>query len=465
MGSIIYDYLQNSVFFSEHELDSAFASLSDNELTKELDRYREFILTSEGALQDEATELNGAFKVFTAMHEIDLHLLRQCAWYVHHFIVDDPLFRLTAPKSNAQAPLEAMLGLRPSPSIDREQVVDVLVKLKALVPMITANYVKLLPVSRLFEPPRQLPITYSSTGFADALPADLMAWFCERATVLPVRTHERGLIVPSTEHALEPTRMIAIEFGRDKADYPFIYQLLEQEIVDVDEATHIARFVMTLPNEPPDKERFDAWVLQSVHQSARAIYMRLLHENALAANLQAEYLTQSSFAAQVMSRGSSPDISIARHTANTLMTLNLAFAEDTDPETLMRVRQDDGEAFENFRVALEKHFREIQLEPDPSKASMKAQHAVHELEAVQLSAVAQQIRDLQRRATIEGAIGAAGLTASFLTGGLSLIATAVAAARGLQSWNEYRTQVRHHPAFFLWKILRSDARKARGLAE
>jgi hypothetical protein len=453
MGSLVYDFLHESVLFDPGSIETAFASLSETDLQLALREYREFVLDSAAALEAEARELEGAFKVFTSIGSIDVAMLRQCAWYVSHFVVDDPLFRLSAPRADAQEPLEQFLGLKSSASVDRQGLVDVLRDLRAITPMVAANYVKFLPVSRLFEVPRQLPITYSPTGFVEALPAELMGWLRERASVRKVELAGDHMVIPLTNDTLEPCRIIAIQFGSDPGDLPFIFQLFQQRILGLDEATGTARFAMTLPDTPPDVAGFDAWVKQSINQAARSLFMRLMHENAVAYRLGAEYLTTSGFAAELMQQGTSPDPDIRRHTANTLLNLEVPFAPDASIERLMDIRVSDGEAFQDFRIALEKQFRELQLTTDADELRLKAGHAVHELTEVQLRAVTTQVRRLAENSALDGVIGAAGLGASFLTGGLSLVATAIAGARGLRSWHEYQTSIRQNPAFFLWRVL------------
>jgi len=59
--------------------------------------------------------------------------------------------------------------------------------------------------------------------------------------------------------------------------------------------------------------------------------------------------------------------------------MELPFIDNVDLETLMRVRTDEGQAFENFRLALDKQLRDLRLESDPEKLKLKAENAMHEL--------------------------------------------------------------------------------------
>jgi len=53
----------------------------------------------------------------------------------------------------------------------------------------------------------------------------------------------------------------------------------------------------------------------------------------------------------------------------------------------MDIRNNDGEAFQNFRMELEKHLRELRLENDPENLKLKRENLVHELTEVQVHAV------------------------------------------------------------------------------
>jgi hypothetical protein len=51
----------------------------------------------------------------------------------------------------------------------------------------------------------------------------------------------------------------------------------------------------------------------------------------------------------------------------------------------LRVRTDDGEAFQTFRLELEKQLRDLRLIKDPEQLRIKAENAMHELCEVQLN--------------------------------------------------------------------------------
>jgi hypothetical protein len=380
---------------------------------------------------------------------------------VNQFVVRDPLYEFGSPKSAAQEPMEQLLGLKTKSGFDRAALVSTIRLLKNLTSAVAANYVKLLPVSRFFESPKEVPITFSATGFADALPSPLMEWFRKKARLLELGMMNGQMVAryPSAKE-LAPRRGIAIEFGEPGDGGVFPFHLMKMEVLDMDEATGIVHFLNTLPEEPPTAAEFTAWVNQSIHQAARRFYHEVTTQAMLAAQYDAAYLTRSRVTADLLGLEQRASQDIPVHTANAIVSLDVPFAEGADLSTLMRIRQDDGEAFQAFREALEQKLREVQLEQDPERARVKAEHAVHELATVQAAAVARSVGALRKKGLLEGAIALAGLLAAVSTNGLSLLATAHAALSGWKTLEDYRTKVRESPAYFLWKVKKNI--KARG---
>jgi hypothetical protein len=182
-----------------------------------------------------------------------------------------------------------------------------------------------------------------------------------------------------------------------------------------------------------------------------------MSEAQLAENLGATYLTESPLVAELLSLEQPQDPDIAVHTANTVMSMQVPFVSGVDSATLMRVRQDDGEAFQAFREALEQRLKEIQLERDPETAATMARHVVHELTTVQVPAIERKVRALRAKGLLEGGLAFAGLVGAVATVGASLIATAMAVLAGAKTIADYRMNIRENPAYFLWKV--SNAKK------
>lgn len=459
MGSKIFDFLHSSVLFDAKSLQSNFQKFADSQLRDEVARYREFVDANLDDLRAEISSTSGGFKLLADGGHVNVDLLKQCAWYAHQFVVHDPLYELSATRPALQRPMEQLVGLKPSDAFDRARLIERIRMMQSLTPMVATDYVKFLPISRLFEPPKQIPLTYSATGFSDALPPALLDWVKRHAQIDEVKVLDGKYMGFRPKGQLRPVRHIGLQFERSDAHAPMIFTLTENEIRKLDPQTGEFEMFSTVPDTPPARRNFDVWVDQSMNSAAYHTVRRILLENMIAIECGATYLTASDFTAGVMQHGGGIDRDVQRHAIQALLALDVPFAADADITTLMELRRDEGEAFELFRVELERQFRAIQLESDPARAQTMARHAAHEIEAVGVAAVANKVRALKARGRIESAIGIAGLVGSVLSGGWSLLATAGAALAGAKTAHEYWSGRSEHPAFFMWRVKDASAKR------
>jgi len=107
--------------------------------------------------------------------------------------------------------------------------------------------------------------------------------------------------------------------------------------------------------------------------------------------------------------------------------------------------------FHNFRTELDKQLRYLRTIDDPEQASRKAKDAVHELTEVQIRDINNKLASLKEKMLFRAPLAIAGLLAAVQMSGISLLATATAVVEPVL---EYRKEIKRHPAFFLWKILK-----------
>jgi hypothetical protein len=238
-----------------------------------------------------------------------------------------------------------------------------------------------------------------------------------------------------------------------------VYFLTEQEVLSVDEKTGLFEMRQWLPDEPPDQETFDRWVFQSVNQAAATLHRRILNENVLAAQFGAAYVTQSLFVFDLMEQSLPVSPNIQTSTANTFLNLELPFLDKVDIATLMKIRTEDGDAFQNFRLELEKQFRDLRLVTDPEQLQRKTENVLHELGAYQLNQVRQKVEQLKRRLLTDVTIGVGGFAGSFQSKTLGIATMAVALLQGYKAIDEYWNQRKQNPAYFLWKVLKDSQKK------
>jgi hypothetical protein len=233
----------------------------------------------------------------------------------------------------------------------------------------------------------------------------------------------------------------------------FGYNLAVQKVVSWNRESGQAQFAMRMPNTPPSRETFDAWVSQSINSSARMHFEILNRDIRWSARFGSQYMTRSQFAASVLeSTGEVSSSSITSSTASGWLNLKLPTFDSVSMGRLMAARSDE-EAFRRFRLQLEKHFRELRLETDPEKRRQKTENAMHELVDIQLTEVDSAIRRLKRKGVLSGLGAVASLAAATATSGASLIATICAAYAGYKTVEEYRISAKESPAYVLWQTL------------
>ena len=87
--------------------------------------------------------------------------------------------------------------------------------------------------------------------------------------------------------------------------------------------------------------------------------------------------------------------------------MDLPLLADLDVENLMKVREEDGEAFANFRFALDHKLSSLREISDMQTAKRMAKEAVAELTEVQFHDVRQKVRSLREKMGISAVLSVA----------------------------------------------------------
>jgi hypothetical protein len=461
MGTVTFYFLVDSFLFKNNLVQTRYANIPDKEILNELTRYRQFCIEHLDELQQEVKE-NDSLRIFSGMEMPTIALLKQSAFYVGQYIIDDPIFKLTSPSRDVDKAVNEFLKVE-TQKIDRDRLSNAAIYMKNLASMVIANYVKFLPVSYLFEPSEEIPILTSDCGFSDSLPESLINFFAKNAIIESVdivgsSNTSRFINLKSPE----PCREIMIQF-KNHVNTGYGYVLFETIPFQESQVNAESEWGMYLPNEAPNIEEFEAWVNQSFYLSSKNLYQNVLKKNIFATELGAYYLSESQFVFDLLSQHFPlRETSIKQSTTNILMSLDkLPFLEDIDIPTLMSVRMDYGDEFQNFRLNLEKHLREFRLVKSPDELKIKVENALHEIYEVQVSEINSRLRQIKRTALITDSIILLGsLIGAFQTGDGSIPALGIAAtaARGLKPFVEYDNEICQNPAFFIWKALDESKR-------
>ena len=451
MGSVTYNFLADSLFFHTNSIKNNFAKESEARIEDELQAYRKHCIDNYENLISEIVERDSFLKVFSSSEEMPINLLKQTALYVDQFIVQDPLFNFTDIKSDITNVTAKYLGYQNDAKVDRKKLQKASVFLKEITPMIAGNFVKIFPLSYHFEGPKQIPFNLPKDNYNDALPKEIMDFFRQHVSVRSMEKMKSGgwQVI---EDNVYPCRSIVIDFKESNFKSSMIYHLFEMEILEFNEETGLATFRQTLPDVPPEIDNFNTWVNQSINSASKAFFDKIFKENFISSSLNSTYLCDNNFTSNLISSNFIAKETIQTHAANRIINFELPFLETLDIEKLMNVRENDADVFTNFRLELEKQFRELRLINDPRLLKQKTENIFHELNDVQVQKIKQKVNHINKQVIVNSIVGMGGLAGSFTTGGYSLLATALAFGKGYKDYAEYKEKVKENPSYLLWKI-------------
>jgi hypothetical protein len=446
VGSLLYDFLNESVLYQESSLSDNYRTLSEAELRAELEKYRTYVVSNIGELLEEIAESQGGIQLYSPNAINDIPSLTQFAFYLDRIVLPDPIFPFTEPRSDIADSFKKFMGGEEEDHVNREELAAAVRLVRQVTPMAAFGYLKFFPASLFVERPREIPIVSPVAELKLVMPAETLDVYLNSVKVRLLRKEGHSFF---DDEKLSISRYIAIDLGDEKFSY--MYTLMEQRVLEMDEATRTARFSLSLPENDVSAGAFEAWVAQSKRQAVLDHYSKLRTDIQLSVACKSMLLTGSAFSSAVLQSGGESRPNVARDVANAVVSLDVPFFREVDTVALMRARQ-DAEAFSLFRRELEKQLRDLRLETDPAKLALKSQNALHELTEVQLTKVGQSIPGIRRKFLGEAAMVATAALTSTVNLGLSVLGSAYAAASAFKSYSDYRKSVRENPAYFLWKV-------------
>ena len=449
MGSITYDFLSDSVLFDSREIDNLYKSLTDSQLENILNDYRSYCLSNIEDLTKEVIDNKSSLKILSSIEEMPYETLKQGALYFDQFVIYDPLFQKSTPRRQATDVMSEYLGFQKH-KIDRKKIAETAKLLKSITPMIAANFVKILPLSKPFEPPKDIPLNLPINYYADELPKELMLYCRERAIIKSMKQVEKGWQILD-EQDLTPG--LFVTFQDIESNKGIIYNYFNQEFERTEDPNKF-RVKMKLADYPMDKNVWKTWVFQSVNSSAKAIVDKIYLENLIANELKATYLTADLFTANLLTTNLHVKETVETASATQFMNLELPFLDKVNIEKLMQVRTFEADVFTNFRIELERQFRELRTISDPYEIKLRQENIIHELADVQVRKINQKLSSLKRKGFVDAALLLGGLAGTVQTAGWSLLASALAAFTGYKTYQDYKDNLTENPSYLLWRVLK-----------
>ncbi len=453
MGSICYDFLANSFLFDQNNLRQNFRDYADDQLETELEAYREYVLEHRHEIINDINSTKSALKVFSTIGTIPEQTLLQSALYLEQFILDDPLFKFAKRSGKQSEAFNAAMGMQQDKRVDRGQMTCLLSALKRLAPMVAGNYVKLFPLSHVFEPGDKLPVYYSPIRFSDVLPPAIRQFCSEHAVIRSMQQVKDGWQIMKDQ---DYTNGLYVGFGSEAEVYEngMMYHYWEQQEFPTDKPD-IVEFRMNLAEYPLEKVVWDGWVEQSVNRTAINLVDRTYKEIGIAAGLGSTYITDQEFISSLIRQSYDTKDTPELITARQVLNMKVPFIERIDVDKLMNIRTMDADTFTNFRIELEKQFRELRFVTDEQELRERQENILHDLGKTGVAKINIKLDTLRRKAFWEGALIAAGLAGTVVSGGWSLLAAATAGAAGIKTYNDYKDGLKENPSYLLWKVLKS----------
>ena len=131
--------------------------------------------------------------------------------------------------------------------------------------------------------------------------------------------------------------------------------------------------------------------------------------------------------------------------------------DDITVDDLMTVRQLEGEAFENYRLELQRQLRSLRAIESEAELVRRLEEVQHEIAEVQVRHVQKEVRRLNRDLLREAVIGGASLAAVIPSQGISLTTLLLAGNKIWKHALEYE-EVRRESAYFVWRLLQRAQR-------
>jgi len=161
----------------------------------------------------------------------------------------------------------------------------------------------------------------------------------------------------------------------------------------------------------------------------------------------------SPFIAELLSKDVA-ESSLESEVATLSAKLDLPILEDVSIENLARIRSQEDEAFQRFRLLLSSKLRDLRSITDEHQLATKLNDLEHELTEIKIKELDLQLNKLKRDLSITAGIALASFSAVVATSGMTLPSLAIASGAMANSIYKLRSDLRQNPAFFLWRLLR-----------
>lgn len=394
----------------------------------------------------------------------------QLALYANRISLQDPLldaeFEFQALDIRPQA-----VHLAPDPEVRlaafRAEFISVLRMLNDLRPLIEAGVVHLVSSQLLGSKPGPGAMLaddlYGPTGSGAELLGtsplsipDAVAKYCdEKVLVRPARYGPSNKLQVVANEITDPTNLIIVGFDQDPV--PKLYHLFDIVVPPEGTPEHEQRAVFMhfdpSGNQKVDPDTFRNWVAGSKQKVVVERLAGLELDLAIASAARAKFLTSLPVSRDLLSLSGKSGAS-ASSAARALVDVELPYFDKTDAKDLVRARQNEP-AFEEFRLAFDKAFKEIEGS-DTEGLQARADEVARDLLRAPVAKISQEASRLQRNLFVDATLLLGSFTTAILgmdsylasTGALIL---ATGALQQLVIAKGKQDSIESMPSFFYWE--------------
>lgn len=453
MSHVCYDYLTESLLFSG-AAENNFADISEEELRKQLDQYRSYVLEHRQEINEEI--LSSQFKVSVVLDSFqklpDENLLKQLSLYIDCIMVSDPIFELTETASTSTKVMSQFYGMDREDSIDREKLSNAVIYMKKVALLIACDFIKFIPSSFLHEAPKEIPIRFDPNGFRDALPSQLMEYLRNKIDVRNIG--ERGRIY--LDEPLQIGTVIYLYFPELLDTYNG-EAVAYQKVVPVETGNDGSFKIRIEKATSISKSEFAAWVEQSKNTACLQLCKEMTADILNACELKAMYMTSSPFKASILSKDVQNESNKSK-IANLSLNIDLPVFDGVPIDTIVDIRTKYGESFSNFRTELGQKLVGLNT-ADEDNLRNELNSISYEINETCVNNINKEVRSFRRHLGVDATIVLGSLISNYFTGGMTLLGATLAIADGLKEYASNGADLRKQPGYFLWKIDKSRKHK------
>jgi hypothetical protein len=337
-------------------------------------------------------------------------------------------------------------------------------------PFVESGIVHLVP-TELIQPRREPSALYADDLYgpegpllqeSPQLPPEFLRYCDQHLEVCPAAYVDDEPVITGAQ-VTAPRRMVAIRFAGDPI--PKFYHLSRIDTFEEPDSERY-RFLTYFDirgEQPIDPSTFRNWVQGSKQQTAAERVEHLKRDLRVAAMARARFITDLPVTKDLAQLDTNPETRDgSADVATALLKLDLPYFERTSLAAVAKARQSEA-AFEEFRIALDKAFKEVEALPGSSEFQSAVDEVSRDILLRPLARIDQKMRSLQRGILIDATIAVGSLISTIVTQGNTLIGAAaiLAASKALEMYKKDKAEeekIRELPSFFYWQVTRK-ARK------